>query len=97
MQSPSCMTSKALLISFRFLRWVMTARISSCGIAGLWWVRTFVNLELSSHVIVDQVWQLRAALDATKCAPLPHSSRNKLERYTPVSPHPPPPSSKTHV
>jgi hypothetical protein len=38
-----------------------------------------VHLELAVHVVGNQVRQLRAALDATERAALPHAARDELE------------------
>ena len=38
-----------------------------------------VYLELASHVVVDKVRKLSAALDATEGASLPHTASNELE------------------
>lgn len=38
-----------------------------------------VNLELAGHVVVDEVGELRAALDTTESAALPHATGDKLE------------------
>ena len=39
----------------------------------------FVHLQFTSQVIVDQIWQLRAALDTAKCTSFPYSARDQLE------------------
>ena len=41
----------------------------------------FVYLQLASHVIVHQVWQLRATFDAAKGTSFPYTAGYKLERY----------------
>lgn len=38
-----------------------------------------INLELTLHVVVDQVRELGAALDTTESASLPHTTGNELE------------------
>lgn len=38
-----------------------------------------VDLQLAGHVVVDQVGELRAALDATEGAALPHAAGDELE------------------
>lgn len=38
-----------------------------------------VNLELAGHVVVDEVGELRAALDTTESAALPHTAGDELE------------------
>lgn len=38
-----------------------------------------VDLELAGHVVVDEVGQLRAALDAAEGAALPHAAGDELE------------------
>lgn len=38
-----------------------------------------VDLELALHVVVDEVGQLRAALDAAEGAALPHATGDELE------------------
>ena len=38
-----------------------------------------VHLELARHVIVHQIRELRAALDAAKSAPFPHAAGDELE------------------
>ena len=41
----------------------------------------FIHLELSSHIIIHQVWQLATAFDTAKCAALPNTASDKLECY----------------
>ena len=82
MQSPACMTWKESLISVRFLRWVMTGgsgqnRISRTGHGTE--KATFVNLQFARHVVVNEVGQLRSALDAAECAALPLATSDQLE------------------
>lgn len=38
-----------------------------------------VDLQLARHVVVDQVRELRAALDAAERAPFPHAACDELE------------------
>jgi hypothetical protein len=40
-----------------------------------------VHLELAGQVVLDQIRQLRAALDAAESAALPYAARNQLECY----------------
>lgn len=40
-----------------------------------------VHLELALQVVVDQIGQLGAALDAAEGAALPHAAGDELERY----------------
>lgn len=39
----------------------------------------FVDLELAGEVVVDEVGELRAALDATESAALPDAAGDELE------------------
>ena len=48
-----------------------------------------VDLQLVGHVIVDQVWQLRAAFDTAESAAFPYTAGNELERYEAMSVFPP--------
>lgn len=41
----------------------------------------FVYLQFTSHVIVHQVWQLRATFDAAKGTSFPYTAGYKLKRY----------------
>lgn len=41
----------------------------------------FVYLQFASHVIVHQVWQLRATFDAAKGTAFPYTAGYKLKRY----------------
>jgi hypothetical protein len=38
-----------------------------------------VDLQLAGHVVVDEVGELRAALDAAESAALPHAAGDELE------------------
>lgn len=42
----------------------------------------FVDHQLAAQVVVHQVWELAAALDAAECAALPHTSGDQLECYS---------------
>ncbi len=44
-----------------------------------------VDLQLAGHVVVDQVGQLSAALDAAESAALPHAAGDELECCEEVS------------
>ena len=41
----------------------------------------FVYLQLASHVIVHQVWQLRATFDTAEGTSFPYTAGYKLKRY----------------
>ena len=43
-----------------------------------------VHLEFPSHVIVDEIWQLAAAFNATKGAAFPDTASNELKCYRDV-------------
>lgn len=47
----------------------------------------FVHLELAGQIIINEVWELGTAFDATEGAALPHTTGNQLECYTTVSVH----------
>ena len=38
-----------------------------------------IDLQFTRHVVVHQIWELRAAFDTAKSAPFPHTARDELE------------------
>ena len=44
-----------------------------------------IHLQLASHVIIYQPRELRASLDSTERAALPHAARDELECYEPLA------------
>lgn len=89
-QPPSCMRSKALLMSSSVMVWVMySSTLISCSICGvempidvMFNYSFYITVEgrYLVHVLVDEPRNLGATLEATECSPLPNASGHKLER-----------------
>lgn len=89
-QPPSCIRSKASLMSSSVMVWVMySSTLISCSICG---VEMPINVMFNYsfyitvegrylvHVLVDEPRNLGATLEATERSPLPNTSSHKLER-----------------
>jgi hypothetical protein len=71
-------TSNAIALFHSLESLIDTSQVLAVG-------NELIDLELSIHVISDQVWQLRTAFDASKCTSLPHSSSDQLKCYSRIS------------
>ncbi len=62
---------------------VASFHVLKCGIDMVQWLpmcNELVDFQLAGHVVIHEVWQLRATFDATESTAFPHTSGNQLER-----------------
>ena len=56
--------------------------VLECGIDFIQWLPVrdeFIDLQLAGHVVIHQVWELRAAFDTAKSASFPYAAGDELE------------------